>query len=149
MRIHANTLAPHQIYEATCAAGMTGVDVTLTDHGSRSRARAYDVKLTGTSSRRPNGSNRDGESTDNYAATWDEWGMFLAALFAADDSLTIPHVYADVDDFHFKTGGRYHDLTADEQHKHHRWEYAGTAVTGAYMVHNCKTCDATRRFTLR
>lgn len=149
MRIHANTLAPRDIYAATCAAGMTGVDVTLTDHGSRSRARAYDVKLTGTSGRRPNGGSRGAANTDDYAATWDEWGMFLAALFAADDSLTIPSAYVDADDFHFKTGGRYDTLTAEGQHKHHRWEYTGTAVTGSYVVHECKTCDATRRFTLR
>ena len=75
--------------------------------------------------------------------------MFLSALFAADSSLTIPRVYADADDFHFKTGGRYHDLTAAGQHKHHRWEYSGTAVTGAYSVHACTKCDATRRHMLR
>lgn len=51
---------------------------------------------------------------DNYAATYDEWGFFLAALYRMDGAARCaPNfkrdsaVYYDADDFHFKTGRTY------------------------------------------
>jgi len=118
----------------------------MVDHarkGSRSRAVAWDVKLTGTSSRRPNGGNR-GADGDAYAATWDEWGMFLAELFRRDPDATIPGVYESEAHFRWSTGERFDDLAPAQQHRNHRWEHEGKAATGTYYVSTCK-CGARQR----
>lgn len=140
MRIHTNSLTVTDLAEAGKRAG-AGVQVLFTWHGSRKRAQAWDVSLTGTSSRRTNAGNRG--AGDDYAATWDEWGMFLAELFRRDPEATIPGVYDTAGDFDYKTGCRFDDLTPDQQHggSGHRWEFAGTA-----RARSCKTCDAVQRF---
>lgn len=121
MRIHSDTLTPADVYAAADAAG-PGVHVTLTRHGSRSRSHALEVKLTGTSSRRPNGGNR-GADSDAYAATWDEWGMFLARLFDVDPDATCWAYPNGGTDFDIVTRGRFDTLTPDEQHRLHRWNF--------------------------
>lgn len=145
MLLHATaTLLAHNIYDAARAAGMTGVDATIKVKGSRSHARAFDVKLTGTSGRRPN-SGRYGATdfgSDDHAATWDEWGMFLAALYAIDETIMVPRIYADAADFHFKTGNRFKTLEAADQCRNHRWEHAGRTDDGAHNLYTCNKCDA-------
>lgn len=139
MRIHTNTLTAVDVYTA---AGIAGATVeTLTEHGSRSRARAFNVKLSGSSSHRPNDRGR----SDCYAATWDEWGIFLAELFKRDDSVTVPNVYPDAEVFHWMTGNRFESLTLAAQHRNHRWEYSGESVTGSYFVRQCSGCEAIQR----
>lgn len=146
MRIHTDSLTASDIYAAAAHAGggdyrTSPVLVDVTEHGSRKRARAFNVSLTGTSSRRTNGGNRG--AGDDYAATWDEWGMFLAELFRRDPDATIPGAYDTSGDFDYKTGCRFDTLTPAEQHggSGHRWEFTGTP--GA---RSCKTCDAVQRF---
>lgn len=131
------------------ALALPGVDVDVTARGSRSHARSLDVYLTGTSSRRPN--NRG--NGDDYAATWDEWGMFLARLFAADPDMvagTVANpIYACAAHFHWATGSRFYSLTPDKQHRNHRWEYGGEAIAGGFTVSGCtcgpNPCGAYRR----
>jgi hypothetical protein len=80
MRIHcSNDVTTSTIY---AAARHARVDVTITEHGSRSRDHAFDVKLEGESRRRPNGGASGAGS--GYAATWDQWGVFLGFIFDVD-----------------------------------------------------------------
>lgn len=139
MRIHANTLTPVDIYEA---AGIAGAEVeNLDDHGSRSRARAFNVTLSGAgpTGGRWGNSGKNG-AADHRAASWDQWGIFLAELFRRDDSTTVPHVYATAADFAWLTGDRYDDLKLADAHHNHRWDWS--AAGG-----ECK-CGAVRRRAL-
>jgi hypothetical protein len=108
MRIHSDTLSPmHIIQAAHHADRVSGALVRpdrLQKHGSRSHARSFDVTLfsDGTLSRLRSGSNRD-----LFHATWDQWGYFLAYIFAADPGAMVPRVYGDAADFHDKTGGKF------------------------------------------
>jgi hypothetical protein len=138
MRLHSSVLAPSDIYRATTAAGMTGVNVELTSHGSRSRAAAYNVHLTGTSSRRPNSGKGGAGHPDDRAATWDEWGMFLAALFELDPDMIAGTAYASREHFRAVTHERFDALTAPYQHGGggHRW----TFVAARYF--ECESCSA-------
>lgn len=137
MRIHSDILTHADIYQATRAAGMTGVYTEReTDHGSRSRDHAFDVTLRGTSSRRPNWGTGDRGTDDGYAATWDEWGMFIESLFQADENAIIG-MYSSYYAFQAYTGYRFDDLTADAQHKSHNFNYS--IDTGC---HECQ-CGAT------
>jgi hypothetical protein len=87
------------------AAVKAGVDLQRqTRHGSRSRDRAYDVILSGSS---PYWANSGGYGADGFkAATWDEWGWFLAHLFEVDPSVRTRD-YADASNFHRKTHNRF------------------------------------------
>lgn len=147
MRIHTDILTTADIRDAAERAG-SAVHADYTRHGSRSRAHAFHIKLTGTSSRRPNngtgGRFRDGvaDSNDEHAATWDEWGMFLAELFRRDPNATIPNVYATSADFDYATDGRFDGLTPELQHgaAGHRWQFSGIP-----REFECATCDAVKR----
>ena len=141
MKLHTDTLTYKDIYDACRKAG-SGVGVDSTRKGSRSRDHAFDVSLTGTSTRRPN-SGQSGAG-DDYAATWDEWGMFFAHLYSVDPQMKC-WAYDDADDFHFKTASRFHALTPDQQCKNHKWDYQGTALTGSYSVFQCRKCEALKR----
>src|SRR3712207_5740771 len=86
MRIHTDTVTELHIRAALRAAtdasnGVRSVDVTrLQRHGSRTHSHAWDVILTGSNPRRQNGG-------PDYAATYDEWGWFLAYLYGIDSEL--------------------------------------------------------------
>lgn len=138
MKIHSDLITVSDLYSATKAAGMHGVRVRMIPKGSRKRARAFDVALTGTSNRRPN-SGQAGAAGDDYAATWDEWGMFIQDLFEADPEAIIGD-YTDYENFNYRTMGRFVFLTAPDQHKSHRWEWLGEG--GKYQ---CKNCPAMMR----
>ena len=135
MRIHSDILTEQDIFKATQATGMENVNGDVSTHGSRSRARALNVLLTGNSTSRPN-SGKHGAQNDDYAATWDEWGIFLNALYEIDPNLVTPY-YADAYDFHRKTNDRFTDLLWENQCKRHNWEYSPT-MGG----HTCKKCNA-------
>lgn len=123
MRLHSDKITESDVYRATRASGMHGVFVEMSEHGSRIRDHAFEVKLTGTSNRRPN-SGQCGAG-DDYAATWDEWGMFLADLFSIDPRMVAGQsgrpAYDGAENFHGATWGRFETLTADNQHKSHTW----------------------------
>lgn len=142
MKIHTNLLTSHDVYAATMAGGMRGVNVECVTQGSRSRKRGLTVHLTGNSTRRPNGGNRGAnKDSDGYAATWDEWGMFLQYLFDLDPDAIATGAYNGLDDFGMKTNWRFEGLTADKACPNHKWEYAGVP-----REHTCKKCEAVRRF---
>lgn len=141
MKIHSDILTSADIYRAT--ADLTGVYAEAVTKGSRSRKNGVEFSLTGTSHRRPNTGQRG--AGDDYAATWDEWGIVLGRLFEADPNMTCTY-YTDRDDFNFKTGSRFLTLTHAQQCKNHKFEYQGTAATGAYHFAVCSKCEAIKRY---
>jgi hypothetical protein len=145
MRIHSDSLDSLEIRKAARIAGVSFTRFDL--KGSRSHEAAFDVILTGASSRHQNGG-------PDKAATWDQWGIFLGTLFSVDAEMvcgTVKHpVYTSADNFHWTTANRFRDITpADYVLGHnHRWQFTGEAVTGAYSVHECRSqdCLATIRY---
>lgn len=125
MRIHTDHLTEADIRRALTteqAAGRIAATVgfkILDARGSRTHAHAYEVQLE-SFGRTPGDGRRAGNSGsygamraeyDGYAATYDEWGWLLAALYKADAALvcgTVKHpYYADAEDFHDKTALTY------------------------------------------
>lgn len=143
MRIHANTLTSAEIYKAAKEAR---VEVEhLTEHGSRKRAHAFEVKLSGESRRRPNNGGAHG---DVFAATWDQWGVFLACLFDLDDEVTIPTAYTDRDSFNYRTNARFTKVSGGrdshwptDAHGDHTFRFQG--VSGSQ---SCTKCSALHRW---
>lgn len=153
MRIHSNKLQYSDLWEAAQAAR---VDMDMTRHGSRSHEYAFNVKLTGESKRRPNSGKRG--AGDDFAATWDQWGVFIAILFDKDPSIKMTH-YENRHDFHVMTNNRFlpyngkdaggHDhVPADldlywpaDAHGDHRFEWEGVP-----RQRKCKKCSATQNW---
>lgn len=120
MRLHTDHLTKVQLCEtlAQCqVAGLVGNEVTFTDyvtvHNSRTHDRAFEVKLgyfdrvEGRTNRRQN---RRGDNVP-FAATYEEWGHFMAALFELDPAAcwgSAKYGYNGVADFHEKTKHRFH-----------------------------------------
>ena len=144
MRIHTDTLTTLDIYEA---ARIARVEMEYTAHGSRKRDRAFNVNLTGESRRRPSRSHH----SDEYAATWDQWGAFLAVLFDRDESLTIPSAYESGEKFDRATNYRFspdgNDRADDspywpnDAHGDHRFRFNGTPGQ-----QECTNCSAVQRW---
>ena len=130
MKIHSDTLTGREIMDATKARGMRGVRVDKLDtKGSRQRARRWDVTLEGNSAFRQN-------FGENQAATWDEWGIFIEALFQLDPDAVIGQ-YASFNDFRRTTGARFSTLWWEDSHKRHTWKSEGNYTS------SCK-CGATQ-----
>jgi hypothetical protein len=137
MRIHTDHLEYRDFHNAARKAGVWLPSIT--QYGSRTHARSFDVKLSGSSPYRT----ADGQ---DQAATWDEWGVFLAALFAHDSEARCGGIkrpaYADHADFHYKTGGRFGDAALPfDAHPRHRWEYRPGKTFS-----RCSACSAVRTF---
>ncbi|QWY83886.1 hypothetical protein SEA_A3WALLY_389 [Microbacterium phage A3Wally] len=132
MRIHSDTLTASDIYQTV--ADLPGVYVEVMPHGSRARKQAFEVRVTGTSSRRT-------MDNQDQAATWDEWGVFFARLFNQDvhalaGSAKHPN-YNGSKDFHTQTGHRFAALAIPaDTHQQHRWEFDGRTLA-------CSKCSAT------
>lgn len=140
MRIHTNK--PEAVASAIMEAvrDLPGVYTTQhSTHRSRSRSAALELRLSGNSPYMSQGGDRD-----EKAATWDEWGVVLAAVFAADESATAGE-YLNGEHFHWTTGNRFRHGMPEDTHARHKWEYQGTVVTGAYTVSTCKKCTAMSR----
>lgn len=136
MRIHTDHLDHHHFGKAAYDAGVRLIKCE--QNGSRTHARSFDVALSGSSPYRT----ADGQ---DQAATWDEWGVFLAALFALDSEARCGGAkrpaYADHADFHYKTGGRFGNASLPfDTHPRHRWEYRGGRFS------RCSACSAVRTF---
>lgn len=120
MRIHTNTaestdlVASHAL-RAARDAGQVAQSVYFDKnnrHGSRTHASSADVHLVSWSGgpgtnhpRRPN-TGVSGGTGDDYAATYDEWGWFLAHIFAADPTAKTTY-YVSANDFHSQTKDAY------------------------------------------
>ena len=121
MRIHTN-LTRDQV----TAVLPTGVTLhVFNEHGSRSHPRAFEVQLTSDNGRTSRWTN-SGTHGAGYvkAASWDEWGIFLGALFRLDQEARIPQIYEDASDFEYRTNYRYtKDFTVADQHAYHKWQW--------------------------
>lgn len=146
MRIHSEKITASDIFAATKANGMTGVYAEVMHHRSRTHTRAFEVALTGNSGRRVN-TGTSGAHEENHAATWDEWGIFLAHLFAVDPQARVGGAkyptYVDAQEFHDRTYGRFETLRHEDQHKNHRWNYV------APREFECTGCEARRSHAIR
>jgi hypothetical protein len=146
MRIHTK-LTYREVRGLLWQSGARNVDTEiLAEHGSRTHERAFEVALSGTGGRPGFGHG------DWQAATWDEWGAFLGALFDADPqaraggSVKRP-VYRDRDHFHFLTGDRFQrryniagqpTYLPEDTHKRHHWKFQWD------KGFDCTKCSATR-----
>jgi len=140
MRIH--TKLHESDFDA--AAEVAKVDlVGIVRHGSRSHDHAFDVHLEGAGTRRPNGGSSGAGS--GYAATWDQWGIFLAALYDQDpDMLCGSKSYATYEnrkDFHYQTARRFDRGWPADYHTNHTWDYDRDAEE-----RRCRRCKAIRRW---
>ena len=124
MRLHSNVITSHDIRDALRAeqdAGRIATTVEfkiLTNHGSRTHSLAHEVQLSswdqvpGDGRRVGNSGSYGAMNPDGgYAATFDEWGWLMAALYRLDPlavwgSVKHPQ-YANSDDFDSKTGETY------------------------------------------
>ena len=138
MRLHTNTLTESDIRDAARRAGVTLEH--LGRHGSRKRAHAFEVALSGSG---VTGGQWGGGGYKS--ATWDEWGIFLGALYRADAEMVAGNAYRNAEHFRWVTSARYDELTPAGQHYRHRWDFQGAVVTGSYWVYECKGCDAHMR----
>lgn len=145
MRIHTK-LALHDMHTALKNSAAPISFESISEHGSRTHEHAFEVALTGSSPY------AGGMAHADYyqAATWDEWGAFFGALYDLDPdarcggSVKRP-TYANADDYHYKTGDRFHPrpvfggwtyLPADT-HDRHRWEFDAAGF-------QCTKCSAHR-----
>ena len=135
MKIHSSVITFSDIHTATRAAGMRDVHAQVIQRGSRTRDRAFDVKLCGTSTRLQNPGTGPRDNIQ-HAATWDEWGMFINALFELDSDAIIGQ-YPSQAIFDEVTAGRFESLTAPYQHPNHKFDYDISVGCQA-----CKFCDA-------
>lgn len=136
MIIHTS-LTEDDVRAAGTLAGITFARLAM--RGSRKRDHAFDVILSGS------GAHRSQYREQDYpAATWDEWGIFLAWIFRRDESADATY-YKGADDFHWQTGDRFRTLTPSRQHKLHKWSFVSRAATGTYSVRECK-CGAVNRW---
>lgn len=135
MRLHTN-LTEGDIRAAGRLAGV-GFE-RLTVHGSRKRDRAFDVILTGGSIH----ANHWTRSGEYRAATWDQWGVFLGALYRQDAAMV--SAYQSADHFLWSTNGRYSGaffvpcLLHKWQHEYDRY--------AAHGHQTCAKCGAVRRW---
>lgn len=147
MKIHTSLLTYDDLYEA---ARLAHVDMTRMDeYGSRTRARKFDILLEGSSPRRPNSGGYGAAYGTGFAATWDEWGIFMHHLFLSDPQ-AIMSTDESADYFVWRTANRYATLRWEDQCRNHNWEYQGLAIGGRYAVKTCKKdCGATIRYMVR
>ena len=107
MRIHTNENTMSNIF---AAARMARVDLdVLESYKSKTHDAAFEVILSGESRRRQNTGKSSRER--NFAATWDQWGVFLSFLFRIDPDMrcgdTKHPQYANAADFEEKTDNRF------------------------------------------
>jgi hypothetical protein len=102
MRIHTDILTTKELHE-TLPAGVSLFNCSI--YGSRSRARAYEVTLRGHETRHTKHP-ADVNSNLGYAATHDDWGWWLAALYVIDPNM-IAGPYKSRDDFNRQTASAY------------------------------------------
>lgn len=125
MRLHTDK--PDQVIGAIhdASARLDGVYATLSRHGSRSRAGAVELSLEGNGYPVNTGTRGAGAK---IGATWDEWGVVLAAVFNADPEAfagSQKHpVYAGAEDFARKTCYRFDDgQLPEDTHRRHDWSH--------------------------
>lgn len=150
MKIHTNN--PNAVRRAIqmAAADLPGVYVETTLAGSRSHSGAVNLKMEGTSNRKVNaGTARNVDRSDlPNAATWDEWGVVLAAVFDADRYAlagSVKHpIYRNAEHYHYATGWRFEKGLPADAHQDHRWAQHPAEASG---WQKCTKCSAEKPST--
>lgn len=106
MRIHSNILRREAFVSAAREAGV--YIISLTECGSKSHAARFDVYLTGSHYAMTQYGDRD-----MPAATWDEWGNFLAYLYKLDPQMVAGQ---------YKTLRDFIDTTQDDLNRFRLWD---------------------------
>ena len=146
MRIHTKL----DVLEIQAAARNAGAPIsfhTLSEHGSRTHAHSFEVRLEGSGGRNNTGLYGAG---DYEGATWDEWGAFFGALYDLDPTARCGGsakrpTYANREHYHYVTGYRF-GRNADgrylptDTHPRHRWIYQGALGSSGL---ECSKCGAT------
>lgn len=130
MRIHFNTNSEDTLRALHSAQEASGVTFEKMErHASRSARLAYEVILSGDSTHRINSS----EFGREFAASWDQWGIFMAVIYEADPYAT-SWAYGSAQDFHHKTAFRFGSggVTSmnDPEYRRtsHKWSYVCTGL---------------------
>lgn len=125
MRIHTShplahtTVICRAALDRAKAAGRVSPSVyfdKITAHRSTTHTTAAevhlvsDVKEPGSKRRRPNSGTHGADGAEVWAATWDEWGWFLAEVFAADPGAKCAAWYPDRQTFHARTDNKFHPV---------------------------------------
>lgn len=149
MRIHTDIENLYTVLRDVAGHGteLPGVGFDYTEHGSRSHARAFELSLTGTSPYPPGTANYN---PGDKAATWDEWGVVLAAIFAADPAAraggsAARPIYGSAEHFHHTTAGRFTDGLPEDTHPRHKWVPViarGSGGTVRQLSMYCDKCSA-------
>lgn len=154
MRLHNNHLTYRNAAEAASVAQANLDD--FTGHGSTIRPRAWEVRLLGGfevhSARRPN-DRQYHAGTDTYAATWDQWGVFLRHLYEIDPQMVCGSpsrpTYANLTAFTVATDGRFKVNAAGaamwprDEHGDHRWQPGSELRT-----RECSKCTARQVYSI-
>lgn len=112
MRLHTNELHHTDIHRAVGNIPGSCVGAEIMDHGSHTHRRAFEVSLSGWGDRHTRLKNTGQRgASDEFAATWDDWGWFLSYLYDIDPqaiwgAVKRP-VYADASRFHLLTWDRF------------------------------------------
>jgi hypothetical protein len=113
----------------------------------------FDVTLTGDSPRMPNGGRSGWSAGDDHAASWDQWGVFLAAIFRADPDARMGGTakrpgYANAEDYHWQTCNRFRDGRPGTYHPNHHWAYhpADKVERISHAYCSSVTCSAQKRY---
>jgi hypothetical protein len=123
MRLHSNTLTVRDIETALQQCKHDGtVDgfvqfETFDVRKSQSRNSGFEIQLGWYGTKQPGdgrrwkntgnrGANSEGNAYGVYAATYDEWGYFIAELFRLDSDLTFGH-YKSLEVFNSMTKNQY------------------------------------------
>lgn len=116
MRIHSDTLTRESL--GGMLADLPGVYFDhISTHGSRKRRRGLEVRLIG------NSPYWNMAGTDK-AATWDEWGVFMARVFDADPFALIGGETEVA--FNLRTNYRFDaDGLPEDTHPRHTWGERG------------------------
>ena len=120
MLIHADVLFASHFWHAIDHTGLgkDGVSVEVDNPtGSRTHRQKFKVSLYATPKpgrrRKRNMQHIKQDPDDVVAATYDEWGFFIAHLFNCEPGARIG-AYKDADDFHTQTHGAFRLQTATD-----------------------------------
>jgi hypothetical protein len=112
MKLHTDNILSGDLYAAAREAGVM-IESTARV-GSRSHDHGFEIYLSGSSSRMSNG-------RDHKAATWDEWGVFMAALYRLDTNAmwgSKAWGYEGQSDFNMQTQYRFTEGMPTDTHAH-------------------------------
>jgi len=135
VRLHTDTITYRDLFAAVQHIdGVYLADPGPKQTGSKTRDHAFTVKLEAferKGRRRVNFGTAKGVDRFDppFAATWDEWGFFLAYLFDIDPNLIAGDNYSGRDHFQWCTGyrfvGREPVVRGGTPHDQHKWVWDG------------------------